>query len=696
MLKYVAIITAYLILVGGCQPCQAGPPLSDPDSLFLIVANQQDNTEKADNLILLTQYYLYENLDTAMVFGKKALVLATALDYREGMADAFYKISRIHKSKGERNASIAMAFRFIEVSDSLQDSMRLAKAYYHLANLTRNASNKQPALDYYKKSLRIYMDAKDTIGIYANYNSLGNYFLETSSYDSAAIYYHKTIELCELIGRERSLGTIFSNLGKVYMMLKEFENARKYLNMSLEYDKKYPNVVNMARTYNKLGSLANKENDFRKALRYYDRADSLFREKDDARGINNVHLNYGDVYRQQGKYRLAINHYNKALDYYREQNFAEGMIAAWHGKAEIYSKQKKYGQALIFYDSCLRLAIESGDLNRRRDILGSISKTYYSIGNLRKAYEFQSRFYNLKDSIFDLEKSEKIADLLLKYEKEKDQLRIATQQKEILAKDLRIRKRTNQRNIYFFTGLGIIALTLFLLIFFRYKARKDKIIAGQKIRQLEEEKKLLAARFLVEGQEEERKRIAKELHDGLGVLLSVAKMQFSAIKDTSPKNKPLIEKATRFLEQASGDVRKISHNMMPGLLTKLGLYEALEDLFEKLSDTEDIQALCEINGAKERLPENKEIMLYRIIQEMANNTLKHAEATKVELHMDVQSDRLDVRFSDNGKGFEMEEDGEQKSMGLQSIWSRVKFLDGTISIDSSPGKGTVYTIQIPV
>ena len=285
---------------------------------------------------------------------------------------------------------------------------------------------------------------------------------------------------------------------------------------------------------------------------------------------------------------------------------------------------------------------------------------------------------------------------MFKYEKEKDQAHILSLENENLFKDLRIRTRTNQRNVYFFTGLGIIIIALFLFIFFRYKTKKEKIIASQKIRQLEEEKKLLAARFLVEGQEEERKRIAQELHDGLGVLLSATKMQFSTISDKSPENKALIEKASKFLDQASGDVRKISHNMMPGLLTKLGLYEALEDLFDNLADTRGLNAQIEISGIKERLPENQEIMLYRIIQEMVNNTLKHADAKQIELQINVRQEWLDIRYSDDGKGFDVEEKQEQKTLGLQNILSRVKFLNGSVSIESSPAKGCVFIMQIPV
>jgi signal transduction histidine kinase len=285
--------------------------------------------------------------------------------------------------------------------------------------------------------------------------------------------------------------------------------------------------------------------------------------------------------------------------------------------------------------------------------------------------------------------------LTLKFEKEQDQARILALEKENLEKDLDLKQRTIQRNAFIFTVFAVIALAVFLFLYVRQKRKKDGIIAQQKIHELEEEKKLMAAMSLMEGQEEERKRIAIELHDGLGVLLSATKMQFTSIKDTSPENLPMIERATQLLEQASGDVRKISHNMMPGLLTKLGLYEAIEDLFENINYKENLKAQCIIPEGMKRLPENREIMLYRIIQEMVNNTLKHASAKSIKLQFLELKEKLELQYSDDGKGFEVDKKLEAKSLGLKSIQSRVNFLKGTMIIESRPGQGTSYTIQIP-
>ena len=209
---------------------------------------------------------------------------------------------------------------------------------------------------------------------------------------------------------------------------------------------------------------------------------------------------------------------------------------------------------------------------------------YSKQGNYRQALESYRLYDSVYQIIYNMEKEKVMADLEMKYQNEKKQAQILTLERDNL-------KKAKQKNIFLFTGIGLIAIGIFAFLFFRQRAVKDKIIAQQRIRQLEEEKKLLAAKSLVEGQEEERKRIASEIHDGLGVLLSTTRMQFSTIAVSNPEAKTLIEKASKMLEQASNDARMISHNMMPGLLTKLGLYEAVADLSEKLSETESLEAV---------------------------------------------------------------------------------------------------------
>jgi signal transduction histidine kinase len=135
--------------------------------------------------------------------------------------------------------------------------------------------------------------------------------------------------------------------------------------------------------------------------------------------------------------------------------------------------------------------------------------------------------------------------------------------------------------------------------------------------------------------------------------------------------------------------------MMPGLLTRMGLYEALIDLFDKVNDTEEIKVATNIPGDLERLDENKEIMLYRIIQEVVNNTLKHAEAKNIEFSITKTNGNLMVNYRDDGKGFIVEEKLESKTIGLKSIQSRVNFMNGEVNILSKHGEGTTYIISIP-
>jgi len=158
----------------------------------------------------------------------------------------------------------------------------------------------------------------------------------------------------------------------------------------------------------------------------------------------------------------------------------------------------------------------------------------------------------------------------------------------------------------------------------------------------------------------------------------------------------MLDKAENLLKQAGGEVRKISQNMMPVVLSKFGLLEALEDMFDKLNEMEELEVKTNIEGGKERLSENTEIMLYRVIQEMVNNTLKHAKAKSIEFSCKKEAGTIIIDYRDDGVGFDMENLPHSASLGVYGIQSRIDFLKGKLKVETAKGKGTFYQITLSV
>lgn len=200
---------------------------------------------------------------------------------------------------------------------------------------------------------------------------------------------------------------------------------------------------------------------------------------------------------------------------------------------------------------------------------------------------------------------------------------------------------------------------------------------------------------LIEGQENERKRVAQELHDGLGQVLSVIKLSLYALQNEINSEK--LDKLTNFAELAIKEYRAVSHNLIPPLLENNGLKDALNDLCINLRSSGNIEIDFNCNLADE-LPKLYAIETYRIIQELMNNTMKHANASKVILMLEQTGNVLDIEYSDNGDGFDMEEIRKKswsmrKGIGISNIESRVKLLNGTITIKSEINKGTTCYMQ---
>jgi len=227
---------------------------------------------------------------------------------------------------------------------------------------------------------------------------------------------------------------------------------------------------------------------------------------------------------------------------------------------------------------------------------------------------------------------------------------------------------------------------------------KEKELQLQKIKELEQNNKLLSLNSMLEGQEVERLRIAQDLHDGLGGLLTTVKAHFNTIEKEidNIKNINLYEKTNKLIDEACIEVRRIAHDMVPHSIKISGLRGALEDLKNSIS-TRGLECEIDIHGQKlDHLPAEKASMIYRIIQETTNNAVKHAKANKLFIQLLEHENNLHITVEDDGQGFDINNILSQKGMGLKSIDSRINYLSGKINYDSSPNHGTTVNIEIPI
>jgi two-component system, NarL family, sensor kinase len=671
-----------------------GQPRFNQDSLRSVIDSGATGAERDKALKCLAEGYMKSDPDLSLTYADMLMESSKASGNKAAMTDAFWLKGRAQLAKGSYDSTVLYCDSGISVAASaglpgIQAELNTTKGtglYY--------SHGPDSGIIAYRESYRLFADAMDSSGMAKALNGLGVMYKKMAQYDSAVSCYIKLITIAERKGYENTLGMGYLNLGILLQDLKEFDKAYHYLNLSIPINEKYREDF-VALAHMNIGLLDNQKGDMDSALIEYRVALSIYASLNERKSTADVYNNIGNLFYKWQKLDSAYKYFNLARDLYHSLEYWYAYAQVYNNLALIYMDWGKYHHALEFLDTSMYYANETGNTELLSTIYRNLYSVFNDMGDYRKALDNYLVYDSLDKIMYTLAKEKLMADLEMKYENEKKQGQILALEKANLEKDLDLQVRTKQRNAFLFIGIGIILLISFAFLYFRQRTVKDRIIAQQRIRQLEEEKKLLAARSLVEGQEEERKRIARELHDGLGVLLSTTRMQFSAIRDRSPENQPLIERASKLLEQASNDVRKISHNMMPGLLTKLGLFEAVIDLFEKVSETQGLIVRVNIPEDAERLPENKEIMLYRIIQELVNNTLKHAKAKTLDIRMEVLPENLEIFYSDDGKGFKLEEKAGSKSLGLQSIESRVNFLNGKMQFYSEPGKGVSYKIEIP-
>jgi two-component system NarL family sensor kinase len=311
-------------------------------------------------------------------------------------------------------------------------------------------------------------------------------------------------------------------------------------------------------------------------------------------------------------------------------------------------------------------------------------------GNPAAALNYYKEYVRLYKTVYDSEKMSEGKRLEARYEAEK---------KEQALKALQAKIAYNKKLNLVYTILTACSLLALLLLFYAYKQRSRTMKQQQQLHTLEVDKikhehqiSLLSA--ILEGQEQERTRLARDLHDGLGGLLSGIKIQLSemapVLQDKAPQT--LLQKILAHLDNAVDELRRIARSMMPEVLLKYGLGEATKEYCRGLKSS-GIDVTCQVFNYTNRMPHEHQTVLYRIMQELVNNAVKHAGATHILVQLQESGDRIFMTVEDDGKGFDAESIQHTKGSGLANIKARVAFLQGKMDIDSQPGTGTTILIE---
>jgi signal transduction histidine kinase len=318
-------------------------------------------------------------------------------------------------------------------------------------------------------------------------------------------------------------------------------------------------------------------------------------------------------------------------------------------------------------------------MDESRNAVENIVLANIYMGNTEKAVLFFKKYLELTQQYSEKSFQNTVSDLSIKYDTEKKEMRITILEKE---KD-------------FILWIGVACATILLLViillFVRYHLSKQKRkIAEQQLKHAKQEQELIATQAVLDGETGERSRLARDLHDGLGGMLSVVKLNLKDIKHSATMEPTEVERfsmALSMLDQSIGELRRVAHHIMPESLMRYGLKVSLEDFCHAISN-----AHFQYIGEDSRLDNRLEVMIYRCAYELVNNATKHASATAINVQLMIDDGLISLTVQDNGVGFDPLT--ITSGMGLENIRARIAVYNGKMSIRSSPETGTEICIEI--
>lgn len=558
--------------------------------------------------------------------------------------------------------SLQQLNQFLADAKNNSDAWRLAETHAHFGDYYFFKADYEQAFKSYRKSMDRYASLGDSVKLYDVRMTLASMYIFQNMEQSGERMLRQAIQFYEREKHRPELAKAYLELSRILRSRQDYKNEIYYLNKSVDINRNLQDttldiVINLekANSYLNLKELNKSLGNAESALR-------LSETIQNTTLTSRCLLVLGNVYKEKNKPEIALDYLQRSYD-------------------------------LTAIDNAIHF----------RDVYKSLAETYALAEVHDTAYQYLTKYTILNDSLFNADQIEAANRLSIKYDSEQKDELISELSEERRSAESNAQK---QRNLLISALIGFLAVLggiYFIIRFFQKQiatreliSKQNEEINRQKITELENNMKIESMHAMLEGQEAERERVAKDLHDSLGGLLSTVKLQFDSLENKIKGIQDInnYKNANRLLDTACQEVRDIARNMQPSALLNLGLVAAVKDLIIRIEDPDSRSIDFQHYGMDKKLENSIALTVYRLVQELLNNSIKHSKAKEILVQLTREENELIIMVEDDGIGFDV--DGVKKGMGTENIMSRVNFLKGDLSVHSEKGKGTTTLITVAV
>ncbi|TCK85054.1 tetratricopeptide repeat-containing sensor histidine kinase [Albibacterium bauzanense] len=590
------------------------------------------------------------------------------------------------------------------------------KLYQDLSDRYSNL-NMQKSLEYAKTGLTLALQTKDKKAEALFYQNMSLAYLKGGVYDSATIYLDKALPIAQKLEDAKLEATLNRVYGSLHAYQNKYDLAMDYYKKSAGILEKINDTYELCQTYAGIGGVYRLLSNDDQAMVYYIKAEQMAIESGNRERLADIYLAMSYIYRNQEMSKEeVVQPIKQAVKIYQETGNKFGENQALATLANTYSYYDDYVSALPIaqqalqqteeagfsnlistsatilsaiyyytgkYEECITtglkvLQIDSADVNLTKHAYIHLSLAYGQLGQIDSMEYYVNQFVTALEEQHNETFHNTLSEMEVKYETEKKEFQISTLQ--------------SQRKLYLLLGItgGLILIIALAFVVIRYRlAVSRRKLAEEETQRLEQEKQLVAVQATLDGETAERSRLARDLHDGLGSMLSLVKINLPQVKGNAileAVDVSRFQKALGMLDDSIQELRRVAHHMMPESLLRSGLKVSLTDFCTAIPTVR-----FHYFGDEARLSGNLEIMIYRCIHELVNNALKHAEATQINVQLIQEDNRVSFTVQDDGKGFNQQKVTE--GMGLQNIRQRVAAFQGKMEIYSSED-GTEVHVEL--